>query len=73
MALPVFDKNRTVPPWLVVTAVLGVLIWFALRTFSPSPPRTLTMSTGAPEGAYHQFGLKYQHLGLKCFELKYHL
>ena len=62
MALPVFDKNRTVPPWLVVTAVLGVLIWFALRTFSPSPPRTLTMSTGAPEGAYHQFGLKYQAL-----------
>ncbi len=62
MTIPVPEKSRSVPLWLLVTAVLGVLIWFALRTFSPSPPRTLTMSTGAPDGAYHQFGLKYQAL-----------
>ncbi len=62
MTIPQPGKNRSVPIWLVVALVLGVVIWFALRTFSPSPPRTLTMSTGAPDGAYHQFGLKYQAL-----------
>ena len=62
MTIPQPGKNRSIPLWLVVTMVLGAVIWFALRTFSPSPPRTLTMSTGAPDGAYHQIGLKYQAL-----------
>lgn len=59
---PTRRKNTLVPFWLIATVLLGLLTWLALRTFSPSPPRELTMSTGAPEGAYHQFGLKYQAL-----------
>lgn len=62
MTLPQQSKNNHLLVWLICTVVLGVPMWFALRTFSPSPPRMLTMSTGAPEGAYHQFGLKYQQL-----------
>ena len=60
MTLPQPQKRRYLPIWGIATALLGLLTWYALRTFSPSPPRTLTMSTGAPDGAYHQFGLKYQ-------------
>ena len=28
----------------------------------PAPPRRVVMATGAPDGAYHQFGLRYQKL-----------
>lgn len=46
--------------WLVITLALSLVSWTALRVVSPSPPRTITMSTGAVDGAYHQFGLKYK-------------
>lgn len=46
--------------WLVITLVLALVSWTALRVISPSPPRTITMSTGGIDGAYHQFGLKYK-------------
>ncbi len=58
--LPQPNKNHHLLAMFLATLVLGVLTWLALRTFSPSPPRTLTMSTGSIDGAYHQFGLKYQ-------------
>jgi TRAP-type uncharacterized transport system substrate-binding protein len=33
-----------------------------LRYVSPSPPRSIVMSTGMEDGAYHQFGLQYQRI-----------
>jgi TRAP transporter TAXI family solute receptor len=42
--------------------LLVAALWSVIRVLSPTPPRTLTLSTGAPDGAYHQFGLKYQAL-----------
>jgi len=36
--------------------------WGVVKLISPAPPRSLVMSTGAVDGAYHAFGLKYQAL-----------
>ena len=47
---------------VALTLILAVASWLALRYISPSPPRTLTISTGAPDGAYQQFALKYQSI-----------
>jgi len=33
-----------------------------VKLISPAPPRSLVMSTGAVDGAYQAFGLKYQAL-----------
>jgi TRAP transporter TAXI family solute receptor len=46
--------------WLGTLALISSGLWVLLQYVSPSPPRTLTLSTGAPDGAYHQFGLRYQ-------------
>lgn len=45
---------------VLMVAVLVGLLWALLHYVSPSPPRKLTLTTGARDGAYHQFGLKYQ-------------
>jgi TRAP transporter TAXI family solute receptor len=45
---------------VVVLAAAGA--WALIRFLSPDPPRTVRMSTGAPDGAYHQFALKYQRV-----------
>ena len=47
---------------IALTLVLALVSWLALRYISPTPPRTLTISTGAPDGAYQQFALKYQSI-----------
>lgn len=43
-----------------VAALLLTASWSIIKVISPAPPRTLTMSTGAKDGAYHQNALKYQ-------------
>jgi uncharacterized protein len=44
-------------PALVLTAVAFVV---AIRFVEPAPPRRIVLATGRPDGAYHQFGLRYQ-------------
>src|SRR4051812_19590419 len=44
----------------VVALVAG--IWAAVGFVSPMPPRTLTMSTGVADGAYHHFGQRYREI-----------
>ncbi|WP_310386247.1 TAXI family TRAP transporter solute-binding subunit [Roseateles sp.] len=39
-----------------------ISFWLVAKKMSPTPPRTLVMTTGSADGAYHQFGLKYQAL-----------
>ena len=46
------------PPLLL--ALIGFLV--ALYFVQPAPPRRIVMATGATDGAYHQFGLRYQRL-----------
>lgn len=55
-----FLHRHTLTLSLVLTAALVVALWAIVKVISPTPPRTLRMSTGAVDGAYHQFGLRYQ-------------
>ena len=38
------------------------MFWLLSRSLSPAPPRQIEMTTGAVDGALHQFALKYQAL-----------
>jgi TRAP transporter TAXI family solute receptor len=52
-------------PWLVITVtglVLLGLLSQATRTLRPAPPRTFTLATGAPGGAYFANGERYRAL-----------
>jgi TRAP-type uncharacterized transport system substrate-binding protein len=44
-------------PALVLTTVAFVV---AINFVKPEPPRRIVLATGRPDGAYHQFGLRYQ-------------
>jgi TRAP transporter TAXI family solute receptor len=46
----------------VLVAVLMAAIWAVVRFVSPMPPRTLVMSTGVADGAYHHFGQRYREI-----------
>lgn len=48
--------------WIALSIFLLIALWTVIKVISPAPPRTLSMSTGVADGAYHQFGLKYQAL-----------
>jgi len=48
---------------IAVLAVAVVAItWAVLRLVAPPPPRSITMSTGLDDGAYHRFGLQYRKI-----------
>jgi TRAP transporter TAXI family solute receptor len=56
---------------LSVAAALGLGLLLANRFSGPLPPRTLSISTGRPGGAYHEFALEYrQLLARQGFELE---
>lgn len=54
--------GRRLAWWATLVAVLAVALWLLVRYVSPAPPRSLVMSTGATDGAYHRFGLRYQEI-----------
>lgn len=45
-----------------ILAFIAVGFVVAYQFVDPAPPRTLTMATGSPEGAYHAFGQRYQEV-----------
>ncbi len=47
---------------IVLVALLIAAIWAVVRFISPMPPRTLAMSTGVADGAYHHFGQRYREI-----------
>ncbi len=48
--------------WIALGAAVFSTVWLTAKKLSPTPPRSIVMATGSPDGAYHQFGLKYQAL-----------
>jgi TRAP transporter TAXI family solute receptor len=48
--------------WLALSVSAFSAVWLMAKKMSPTPPKSLLMSTGSDDGAYHQFGLKYQAL-----------
>ena len=60
MNLNALNRGQRLVLLIILTMLAAALAWSLARFVSPSPPRTLTLSTGTVDGAYHQFGLKYQ-------------
>lgn len=60
MVIPSFTRKQFSLFALVIIALLGLFIWILTRYISPSPPSKISMTTGAVDGASHQFALKYQ-------------
>ncbi|MCV2355790.1 TAXI family TRAP transporter solute-binding subunit [Paucibacter sp. B2R-40] len=48
--------------WLALSVAAFSAVWWLAKKMSPTPPRSIVMATGSEDGAYHQFGLKYQAL-----------
>src|SRR5678816_1250319 len=55
------DRRRMIF-WIAFVALLVTAIWAVVRYVSPMPPRTLTMSTGIADGAYHHYGKRYRDI-----------
>jgi TRAP-type uncharacterized transport system substrate-binding protein len=53
------DLWLTIVP--VVLVALAVFV-FAFRFVEPAPPNSIVMSTGAVDGGYHMFALRYQEI-----------
>lgn len=62
MVLPMLSPRQRLLASLAITVLAAVGAWALIRFLSPDPPRVVQMSTGAPDGAYHQFALKYQRV-----------
>lgn len=62
MHVPASMNRKWLTLWTALAVLIALLTWGVLHIVSPWPPRTLTMSTGAADGAYYQFGLKYQRI-----------
>jgi len=62
-AAPTAARGRR-RPWRSITATVVVLALLALllHFLSPLPPRSLVMSTGLVDGAYHRSALRYQEI-----------
>ena len=61
MLIPQLSKRQIQWGSALLAALLALAAWLVVRYVSPAPPRAITMTTGAKDGAYHQFGLKYQN------------
>ncbi len=66
MALPSttfhFNRKHGFIFFTCTVGVLAVLFWLLARWLSPAPPSQIDMTTGAIDGASHQFALQYQAL-----------
>jgi TRAP-type uncharacterized transport system substrate-binding protein len=60
MVIPSLSRKQSLLIGLVFISLIGLLIWLMARYISPAPPSKIEMTTGAIDGASHQFALKYQ-------------
>jgi TRAP transporter TAXI family solute receptor len=60
MVIPQLSGKQQLFATAAFLAILATVIWALVRYISPAPPRVVTMTTGAADGAYHHFGEKYQ-------------
>jgi TRAP-type uncharacterized transport system substrate-binding protein len=60
MVIPSLTRKQTLIITAAVITALAILIWLLARYISPAPPGKIEMTTGATDGAVHQFALKYQ-------------
>jgi TRAP transporter TAXI family solute receptor len=60
MIIPQLSGKQQIFAATAFLAALALVIWALTRYISPAPPRSVTMTTGAQDGAYHAFGEKYK-------------
>ena len=60
MVLPKLTRKQLQLIALALALALVLAAWLISRFITPAPPRTISMTSGALDGAAHQFGLKYQ-------------
>jgi TRAP transporter TAXI family solute receptor len=60
MIIPQLSGKQQIFAATAFLAALTLVIWALTRYISPAPPRSVTMTTGAQDGAYHAFGEKYK-------------
>ena len=60
MLLPKFSRRLAMGLSIGTFITLCIGAWLVARYISPAPPSVVQMTTGAIDGASHQFGLKYQ-------------
>jgi TRAP-type uncharacterized transport system substrate-binding protein len=60
MVIPSFTRKQVLILSGIVIGLLGIFIWLLTKYISPAPPSRVEMTTGAVDGASHQFALKYQ-------------
>src|SRR5437899_32034 len=61
-ATVVMPGRRRLIFWVVSLALLVTGLLALIRLVSPMPPRSLVMSTGVADGAYHRFGQRYREI-----------
>lgn len=64
MLIPSWGRKQTFAFFACALFALAVVIWLATRLISPAPPARIDMTTGAVDGAAHQFALKYKRVAI---------
>jgi TRAP-type uncharacterized transport system substrate-binding protein len=60
MVIPSLTRKQVLTSTTALLLLLSLFIWLLARYISPAPPGKIDMTTGAVDGASHQFALKYQ-------------
>jgi TRAP-type uncharacterized transport system substrate-binding protein len=60
LIIPSLSRKQTVLLALAILGGLAIALSMLSRSISPAPPGRIAMTTGAVDGAVHQFALKYQ-------------
>lgn len=60
LIIPSLSRKQTFFLAIAIIAGLALLLSVFSRSLLPSPPREVEMTTGASDGAAHQFALRYQ-------------
>jgi TRAP-type uncharacterized transport system substrate-binding protein len=60
LTLPKISLRDAVATVLPILALVLAAFWIAYQFVKPAPPDSFIMTTGAPDGAYHLYGQRYQ-------------
>src|SRR4051794_2455364 len=60
LIIPSLSRKQTFLLAVAIVGGLALLLSMFSRSLLPSPPREVVMTTGATDGAAHQFALRYQ-------------
>jgi TRAP-type uncharacterized transport system substrate-binding protein len=62
MRISEIAPSRLAAGLLALVLLTTGIVWLVARHFAPPPPKVVVMSTGAEDGAYHAFALRYRDI-----------